>query len=104
MEGRTHQRKTQQESKPKQIQRAKINHSPRAMSSGDQRDGITESHGSSTIEVHTINPWVRTDQFKKQRLTHQQWEDIKKQSPNERKGGSLRNNVKLKRGNSTLRY
>ena len=35
LEGRTHQRKTQQQSKPKDIQRANINDSPRTESSGN---------------------------------------------------------------------
>ena len=56
LEGRTHQRKTQQQSKPKDIQRANINDSPRPAGSGDQGDCTSESHMSSTIEVHTINP------------------------------------------------
>ena len=69
MEGRTHQRKTQQQSKPKDIQKANINDRPRPASTGNQGDCTTESHRPPTIEVHTINPRVRTDQFKKQRLT-----------------------------------
>ena len=55
LEGGTHQRKTQQQSKPKDIHRANINHSPRSVSSGDQGDCTTESHRYSTIEIHTIN-------------------------------------------------
>ena len=54
--GRTHQRKTQQQSKPKDIHRANINDSPRPRSARDQGNCTTESHRSSTIEVHTINP------------------------------------------------
>ena len=36
--GKTHQRKTQQEPKTKDIHRANINHSPRSVRSGDQGD------------------------------------------------------------------
>lgn len=53
---RAHQRKTRQQSKPKDIKRANINcikSIPRASSSGDQGDCTTESHRSPTIEVHT---------------------------------------------------
>ena len=54
--GRTQQRKTRQQSKPKDIQTANIKDSLRPASSGDQVDDITGSHRSPTIEVHTINP------------------------------------------------
>ena len=42
--------------KPKDMERANINDSPRPASSGDQGKCTTESHRSSTIEVHTVNP------------------------------------------------
>ena len=67
--GRAHQRKTQQQPNTKDIHRDNINHSPRSVRSGDQGDGSTESHRYSTTEVYTINPGVRTEQLKKQRLT-----------------------------------
>ena len=54
--GRTHQRKSQQQSKPKDIHRGNISDSPRSVSLRDQGDCTTESHRSSTTEVHTINP------------------------------------------------
>ena len=95
--GRTYQRKTQQQSKPKDIDRADINHSPRSVSSGDQGDTTTESHRYSTTEVHTIDPGDRIEQLKKQRLTgrvSQKNGKTKKQAPNERKGGTLRKNAK----------
>ena len=50
---KTHQRKSQQEPKTKNIHRANTNCSPRSERSGDY---ITESHRYSTTEVHTINP------------------------------------------------
>ena len=56
IEGRNHQRNIQQQPKTKDIHRANINHSPRSVRSGDQGDCTTESHRSSTIEVHNINP------------------------------------------------
>ena len=58
VEGRTHQKKTQQQSKPKDIQIANINDSPRAATSGDQGHCTTESHRSPTIEVHTTNSGI----------------------------------------------
>ena len=56
--GKDPPKKDQQQSKPKDIQRAIINNSSRPVSSGsgDQEDCTTESHRFSTIEVHTINP------------------------------------------------
>ena len=45
-----------QQEKPKDIQTANINDSLRPANSGDQGDCTIESHGSSTIEVHTRNP------------------------------------------------
>ena len=54
--GRTHQRKTQQQPKTKDIHRANINHSLRSVRSGHQGDCTTESHRYSTTEVYTINP------------------------------------------------
>ena len=70
--GRTHQRKTPKQSKPKDIHRANINDSPRPESSGDQGDCTTESHRYSTTEVHTINPG---SQNRSQEESHKQWED-----------------------------
>ena len=54
--GMTQQRKTQQQPKTKDIPIANINHSPRSVSLGDQRDCTTESHRYSTTEVYTVNP------------------------------------------------
>ena len=42
--------------KTQDIQRANINDSPRAASSGGQGDCTTESHRSPTIVVHTMKP------------------------------------------------
>ena len=107
LEGRTRQRKTQQQSKPKDIQRANINDNPRSASSGDQGDCTTESQRSSTIEVHTINLGSQNRSIweaeaNKKSLTNNG--KTKKQSPNERKGGSPRKNANWNRGKSTIRY
>ena len=53
---KTQKIKTQKEPKTKDIHRANINHSPRSVRPGDQRDCTTESHRVSTTEVYTINP------------------------------------------------
>ena len=65
--GKTHQRKTQQQPKTKDIHRAKINHSPRSVRSGDQGDCTTKSHRYSTTEVHTINPGETIPKWKQRR-------------------------------------
>ena len=67
--GKTHQRKSQKEPKTKDIQRVKINHSPRSGRSGDQGHYTTESHRYSTTEVHTITHGDKMEKLKKQRLT-----------------------------------
>ena len=95
--GKTHERKTQQEQKNKDIHRANINHSPRLVRPGDQGDCTTESHRYSTTEVYTINPGghnraTQETEANKKSLTNNG--KTKKQSLNERKGGSLRNNAK----------
>ena len=54
--GKTHQRKTQKEPKIKDIHRANINHSPRSVRLGDQRDCTIESNRYSTTEDYTISP------------------------------------------------
>ena len=59
-------------SKPRYIQRANINESPRPGSTGDQGHCTTECHRSSIIEVHTINPG---SQNRSQEESHKQWED-----------------------------
>ena len=64
------------------MQRANINDSPRPASSGDQGDCTSESHRSSTIEVHTITQGVRTDQFKRQRLTRRASQTMVRQRDN----------------------
>ena len=56
MVGKTHQRKTQQEPKTKDIHRANINHSPRSVRLGDQGDCTTKSHRYSITEVYTTKP------------------------------------------------
>ena len=82
--------------KTKDIHRVNINHSPRSVRSGDQGDCTTESHRSSTIEVHSINPGsqnrsIEGAEANKKSLTKNG--KTKKQSPNERKGGSLTKNA-----------
>ena len=67
--GKTHQRKSQQEPKTKDIHRTNIRHSPISVRLGNQGDYTTESHKYSTTEVYTITQGVRTEQLKKQRLT-----------------------------------
>ena len=56
LEGRTHQRKNQQQPNHKEINRANINHSPKSVRSGDQGDYTTESHRYSATEIYTKNP------------------------------------------------
>ena len=92
--GKTHQRKTQKEPKTEDIHRGNRNHSPRSVRAGDQGDCNTKSHRYSITEVYTINQEVRADKFKRQRLTRSLTNNgkTKKQSTNERKGGSLRKN------------
>ena len=57
--GKTHQRKTQQEPKTKDMHRANRNCSPRSVRSGNQGDCTTKFHRYSTIEVYTTNPGVQ---------------------------------------------
>ena len=107
LEGRTHQRKTQQQSKSEEIQRANINNSPRPASSGDQGDFTTESHKSSTTVVHNRNPGRQNSSISEAEANRKSLTNngkTKKQAPNERKGESLRNNAKWNRGKSTIRY
>ena len=67
--GRTHQRKTQQEPKTKDIHRANINHSPRSVRSGDQGDCTLNLTGILSQKFTPKIQGVRTEQLKKQRLT-----------------------------------
>ena len=74
-----------------------MNDSPRPVSSGDQGYCTTESHRYSTIEVHTINPGsqnrsISEAEANKKSLTNNG--KTKKQTPHERKAGSLRKNAK----------
>ena len=83
--------------KTKDIHRANINHSLRSVSSGDDGDCTTESHRYSTMEVYTINPGgqiraTSEEEANRKSLTNNG--KTNKQSPNERKGGSLRDNAK----------
>ena len=80
--GRTHQRKSQQEPKTKDIHRANINHRPRSVSSRDQGDCTTESHRYFITEVYTINPGVQSDQLKKKRLTGRNSQTMGRQTNN----------------------
>ena len=67
--GKTHQRKTQQQPKTKDIHRAKINHSPRSVRSGDQGDCTQNLTGILPQKFTPKTQGVRTEQLKKQRLT-----------------------------------
>ena len=66
--GRTHQRKTQQQPKKKDIHRANINHSPRSVRWGDQRDCTLNLIGIPPQKFTPKTQGVRTQQLKKQRL------------------------------------
>ena len=100
--GRTHQRKTQQQPNTKDIHRHNINHSLRSVSSGDQGDSTNESHqvfyhrslhhksrGSEEINL-------RAEANRKNLKNSMK---INKQSPHERKGGSLRKMLSEKEAN-----
>ena len=67
--GKTHQRKTQQEPKTKDIHRANRNHSPRSVRSGDQGDCTLNLTGILSQKFTPKIQGVRTEQLKKQRLT-----------------------------------
>ena len=67
--GKTHQRKTQQEPKTKDIHRAIINHSPRSVRSGDQGDCTLNLTAILSQKFTPKIQGVRTEQLKKQRLT-----------------------------------
>ena len=67
--GKTHQRKTQQQPKTKDIHKTNINHSLRAVSLGDQGDCTTESYRYSITAFTPKTQGVRTEQLKKQGLT-----------------------------------
>ena len=74
-----------------------MNHSPRSVRLGDQGDCTTESHRYSITEISTKNPGSQNRATKeaeanKKSLTNNG--KTKKQSPKERKGGSLKNNAK----------
>ena len=67
--GKTHQRKSQQEPKTKDIHRANINYSPRSVRSGDQGDCTLNLTGILSQKFTPKIQGVRTEQLKKQRLT-----------------------------------
>ena len=76
--GRTHQRKTQQQPKSKDIHRANINCSLRSVRSGDQGDCTQNLTGILPQKFTPKTQGVRTEQPKKQRLTGRvshKWED-----------------------------
>ena len=95
--GKTHQRKTQKEAKTKVIHGANINHSARPVRSRDQGDCTTKYHRYSITEVYGKNPGGQnraTSEAETNRKSLTNNVKTKKPSPNERKGGSLRNNGK----------
>ena len=67
--GKTHQTKTQQEPKNKDIHRANIHHSPKLVSSGDQGDCTLNLTGILPQKFPPKTLGVTTEQFKKQWLT-----------------------------------
>ena len=67
--GKTHQRKSQQEPKTKDIHRANRNHSPGSVRSGDQGNCTLNLTGILPQKFTPKTQGVRTEQFKKQRLT-----------------------------------
>ena len=67
--GKTHQRKSQQEPKTKDIHRANINRSPRSVTSGDQGDCTLNLTGILSQKFTPKTQGVKTEQLKKQRLT-----------------------------------
>ena len=76
-----------------------MSHSSRSVRSGDQGVCTTESHRYSTTEVYNIKPGSQnraTEEAEANRKSLTKNGKTKKQSPNERKGGSLRNNAKSK--------
>ena len=98
--------------RPNNNQNPKTYREPKLMTAQDQR-------AQEIKEMAPLNPTgilpqklipytqgIRTDQFKKQRLTRRvsQTGKTKKQSPNERNIGSLRKSANWKRGKSTIRY
>ena len=80
--GKTHQRKTQQEPKTKDIHRANINHSPRSVRSGDQGDCTQNLTGVLPQKFTPKTQGVRTEQLKKQRLTGKISQTIRTQRNN----------------------
>ena len=104
--GRTHQRKTQQPPKTKDIHRTNINHTPRSVSLGDQEYCTAESHRYSTTEVNTINQGGQNRATKEADANRKSLPNngsTKKKSPNERKEERLRNNAKWKRGSERMK-
>ena len=67
--GKTHQRKTQQEPKTKDIHRANRNHNARSIRSGDQGDCTLNLTGILSQKFTPKTQGVKTEQLKKQRLT-----------------------------------
>ena len=65
----THQRKTPQEPKTKDIHRGNIKHSPISVSSGDQGDCTLNLTGILSQKFTPKTQGVKTEQLKKQRLT-----------------------------------
>ena len=79
------------------MHRVNISHSPRSVRSGDQGDCTLNITGILSQKFTPKTQGVRTEQLKKQRLTgrvSQKNGKTKKQSPNDRKGGTLGNNAK----------
>ena len=80
--GKTHERNTQQEPKTKGIHRAKRNHSPRSVRSGDQGDCTQNLTGILPQKFTPKTQGVKTEQLKKQRLTGRVSQTIGRQRNN----------------------
>ena len=93
---KTQERKTEKEPKTKDIHRANSNHNPRSIRSGDQGDCTLNLMGILPQKFTPKTRGVRTQQLKKQRLTGRvsQTKGRQRPTPNEREGGTLRNNAK----------
>ena len=88
LQERNHQRKTQQQSKPKDIHRANINASPRSIRSGDQVYCTLNLTGILPQKFTTKTQGVRTEQLKKQRLTGRVSQTMGRQKNNHQMKGN----------------
>ena len=85
--GKTHQRKSQQEPKTKDIHRDNRNHSPISVRSGDQGDCTQILTGIVPQKFTPRTQGVKTEQLKKQRLTGRISQTMGRQRNNPQKKG-----------------